>query len=99
MKKTYKIEERRYSDGSSRFYPKVHTWWDGWRYYADKKVSDGVVEFGGKIWFDSNDKANKWLLGQMAADKGLVKSTPHGDNIPIFVEAIDHQVNMDEFGK
>ena len=73
MKKTYKIEERRYGDGSARFYPKVHDWWHGWRYYSDWKVRDWV-EPPGRICFGTLDEAREWIGWQIKSDRGCEKA-------------------------
>ena len=91
MKKTYKIEERRYSDGSSRFYPKVHDWWHGWRYYADWKVRDWV-ESEGRIWFRTLDEAREWTWWQIKSDRGQWKARTYKDAAPVFTGLVYHEV-------
>ena len=93
MKKTYRIEERQYSDGSSRFYPKVHDWWHGWRYFGKPTVQDWV-EDPGRVWFDTKEDANSWIQGVIAASKGESPSKPASKDRPVYIGAVYHEVEQ-----
>ena len=91
MKKTYKIEERKYSDGSSRFYPKSHDWWNGWRYFVKPTVQDWV-EDSCRIWFDTKEDAMTWIQGVISAERGEIPSKPALEGRPVYIGAVYHEV-------
>ena len=65
MKSKFRVEEKIYDDGRSRFFPQVGDWWHGWRYFSESSAWDSVSFM--RVSFDSLDLANAYLERQRDA--------------------------------
>ena len=62
MRLKFRVEEKIYDDGRTRFFPQVGDWWHGWRYFSECSAWDSDSSV--KLSFDSLDQANAYLKRQ-----------------------------------
>lgn len=43
MRLKFRVEEKIYDDGRTRFFPQVGDWWHGWRYKNGEKIQSSLV--------------------------------------------------------
>lgn len=92
MKIKYRVLESRYSDGSVRFFPQNYDWWHGWRFYGQRFWTNwSNNERSAPIWFDSLEKAEKYLHKQIDWLKTFDRKTKQPDCYVHQVKEIIHK--------